>query len=534
MTKATPNRTRPQEWGSGEILFIALLVLTIAVRFITYRAFNANQAVAQGALQARFDLQTLARTTLDEETATRAFLASNKKTFLERFERGLRSYPAQLAALRRDLEPAPFAHARAMVDRYDALHSSWLNEERRLLSMPRGAPRAAVQADTERRLDGIAAAADRAQDAIEAVASEAAAQTQRVILWSVSGIVTLTIVLGTASLISLRLRYRKEHALHMEMGQRMNRLAVSIEELERQRSMVIGLNQSKNDLIAVLAHDIKGPLTSIVGFAELLEEGYLEGEGAADAARTIRSNAQRLATLANDVLALSHVEHGELEISDERVDLIDVLQSSIDLRAVERKITFEHPMATAFVRGDAERLRQVCGNIVENAIKYSPGGEPIDVGVEEIGESYRVMIRDRGIGIPPDEVHRLFGRFARATNARRAKIAGTGIGLFIVKMIVERHGGTIDVASVLNEGSTFVITLPKIESASAMKPMRVAIVSSDLDMRRFAAYELRSRGYRVREAESLGELALAGDMRAGDIVLSDDGGAGVAELRAMT
>ncbi|MBV8638027.1 MAG: HAMP domain-containing histidine kinase [Candidatus Eremiobacteraeota bacterium] len=308
------------------------------------------------------------------------------------------------------------------------------------------------------------------------------------------------------------------------------RLAASIEELQRQRTSVLQLNQLKNDLIAVLAHDIKGPLTSIVGFAELLEEGYLEGDAATDAARTIRSNAQRLATLANDVLALSRVEHGELEIADERVDLIKLLQEAIHAHASERDISLHHDVAEAFVRGDSERLRQVFDNLLRNAIKYSPNGEPIRIDMRRDGESYIASVTDRGIGIPEDERERLFDRFSRGSNARRAKISGTGIGLFIVKMIVERHGGGVGVESKVGEGSRFDVRLPRIDAADSLRPMRVTLLSADATLSRFAAYELRRRGYRVREASSLAEAA-GGDLRTGDVVVVDDGVAPIADIR---
>jgi signal transduction histidine kinase len=300
-----------------------------------------------------------------------------------------------------------------------------------------------------------------------------------------------------------------------------DRLAASIDELERQRASVLQLNQLKNDLIAVLAHDIKGPLTSIAGFAELLEEGFLDGPAASDAAHTIRMNAQRLATLANDVLALSRIEHGELEISDERVDLVDLVRTTAETYANERSINVTSSVPTAMVRGDADRLRQVFDNLFRNAIKYSPNGEPIDMSIEPAGDSFRVAMHDRGMGIPAEELPRLFQRFSRASNARRAKIAGTGIGLFIVKMIVERHGGSIEVESTLGEGSTFTATLPSIEASASRRPMRVTILTNDSALSRFAAYELRSRGYRVRECSSLDDLSHVGDIRVGDVVLVD-------------
>ena len=183
------------------------------------------------------------------------------------------------------------------------------------------------------------------------------------------------------------------------------------------------------------------------------------------------------------------------------------------------------------MRGDAERLRQVFDNLLRNAIKYSAPDKPIEIAIEAEADEYRVRIADRGIGIPPEDMQRLFGRFQRGSNARKAKVAGTGIGLFIVKTIVERHGGSVAVESVLGQGSTFTVTLPSVDAKVSQKPMRVSIVTGDTSLSRFAAYELRSRGYRVRECTSLDDLAHVGDLRPGDAVLVDPALATAAEVR---
>jgi signal transduction histidine kinase len=307
-------------------------------------------------------------------------------------------------------------------------------------------------------------------------------------------------------------------------------LAAALDELEAQRAAVMQISQLKHDLVATLAHDIKGPLTSIVGFAELLEEGFLEGDEATDAAKTIRTNAQRLATLANDMLALSRVEYGELEIADDRVDLVDVLRSTIEAAAAERTIETMFALDHAHVRGDTDRLRQVFDNLLHNAIKYSPGGEPVHVELREGGNGFTVLVRDRGIGIPAEDMPKLFNRFARASNARKSKIAGTGVGLFIVKTIVERHGGTTTLQSTLGEGSAFTVTLPAIEHMGTDGPGRVAIVTKDGRLSRFAAFELRARGFRVREVSAAAEAA--NGARAGDVIVVDAQTAGADETRA--
>ena len=324
---------------------------------------------------------------------------------------------------------------------------------------------------------------------------------------------------------------RRSLSYAIERGRLGKRISLSVSELESQRASVLELNQLKNDLIATLAHDIKGPLTSITGFAELLEDGLLEGAEAIDAARTIRTNAQRLANLANDVLALSRVEHGELEIADDRVELREVLNDVAALYA-DRAIEISGGEG-AYVRGDAARLRQVFDNLIRNAIKYDRSQGPIAVAVREAGDAYAVSVTDRGIGIPPEEIPKLFERFARASNAKRAKISGTGLGLFISRMIVERHGGTVSVESRVDEGSTFTVTLPAFETAILSAPPRVTIVTPDGVLSRFIAYELRARGFRVRELRGTDEMMTLGDVRPGEIVLADGRALTSGEIRPL-
>jgi len=273
--------------------------------------------------------------------------------------------------------------------------------------------------------------------------------------------------------------------------------------------------------VAVLAHDIKGPLTSIVGFSELLEEGYLEGAAATDAAKTIHTNANRLTTLTNDILALSRVDSGELEMVDERVDLVDILRKTIEPHRPERQIEFTADVDAAYVRGDAERLSLVFDNLLGNAIRFSGADEPVSVALALSDDRVIVAVRDRGIGIPADEMNKLFTRFGRASNARRAKLTGTGVGLYVVKRILERHGATVNVASEVGSGSTFEVAFPSFATSLVADPKRVTVLTADAKSSRFLAYELRSRGFRVREVTTTAD-AVAGDLRSGDVILYDE------------
>ena len=264
----------------------------------------------------------------------------------------------------------------------------------------------------------------------------------------------LAIVILREDSLSLAVRFAVEHA---ELAER---LGASVDEIERQRTGAAQLRDLRNDLIAVVAHDIKGPLTSIMGYAELIKNGFLSAEETLDAARTIRANAQRLSSMADDVLSLSSLEHAEFEAVEGRADLVEILQEVAKIYVTERRVVIGTSIASAVVRGNAERLRQVFDNLVGNAVKYSPRGEPVTAHLSREGGVYRIDVLDRGIGIPPEDIPRLFQRFSRASNARKARIAGTGIGLFVVRTILDRYGGTIGVTSRVNEGSTFSVTLP--------------------------------------------------------------------------
>ncbi|MDP9024710.1 MAG: hybrid sensor histidine kinase/response regulator [Candidatus Eremiobacteraeota bacterium] len=282
---------------------------------------------------------------------------------------------------------------------------------------------------------------------------------------------------------------------------------------------MVDLKALKRELLSVLAHDIKGPLTSIIGFAELLEEGFVEGEGAIDAARTIRTNAQRLSTLAGGVLALARSEPDDLELADERVDIAGILE------ALAGAYGESHPLAVraespAYVRGDRERLREALGYVIDNAVKYSLGNEPVDIAVAAGAGCITVTVRDRGIGVPPEDAIRIFERFARGSNVRRAKIAGSGAGLFLARTIVERHGGTLSFER-CEPGTAFTVVLPAHGSHASGPSERVTIVTADSTLRRFVAQELRGRNYRVREAASVEELSGSHEMHSGDIVLID-------------
>jgi PAS domain S-box-containing protein len=266
-------------------------------------------------------------------------------------------------------------------------------------------------------------------------------------------------------------------------------------ELQARRAAVVELNQVKNDLIAMLAHDFKGPLTTIVGFADVLAEDERFDEESRKFLTMISSSAMRLASLATDTLALSRLEQNELTLDLEEFDLVALVRDIVRVFSVTRAIDLRTDRPELVIGGDPARLRQVFENLIGNAIKYSPGGEPIEVFLRAKGRGVEVSVRDHGIGIPEADKAKLFGRFARAQNARALGISGTGFGLYLSKTIVEMHGGTMSVESREGEGSTFRAFLPAAVAAPRPRHRRFILVDPEGDAKSYVAHTLRDDGF---------------------------------------
>ena len=215
----------------------------------------------------------------------------------------------------------------------------------------------------------------------------------------------------------------------------------------------------------MVSHEMRTPLTSIISFGELLrgESAGLSPEGL-HFLDVIERNADRLLRLIDDLMLLSRVEVGGLPIELELVSLPDLAAEAVKNAApVATKSGIavhldagEGPRA----EGDPRRILQVLDNLIGNAVKFSTAGGLVLVRLRYAGNSWRIEVSDHGIGIPADEVARLFGLFARGSNARITGVPGSGLGLAIVKSLVEMHGGRVSVRSELGEGSTFSVFLP--------------------------------------------------------------------------
>ena len=241
--------------------------------------------------------------------------------------------------------------------------------------------------------------------------------------------------------------------------------------LEQARDEAEKGNRAKSDFLSSMSHDIRTPMNAIIGYTNIAIDRIEDRELVGDSLKKIEASSHYLLSLINDVLDMSKIESGKIQLSENRCDLNQILERVADLTRSQAgkkdlDISFnadgiKHPCVIV----DELRLEQVLINITGNAVKYTPNGGTITVTAEESEElenensRYRFSVRDTGIGMSEDFLPHLFDSFSRETNSTINKIQGTGLGMAITARLVDLMGGEISVDSKLNEGSEFVVTI---------------------------------------------------------------------------
>ena len=219
----------------------------------------------------------------------------------------------------------------------------------------------------------------------------------------------------------------------------------------------------RREFTANVSHELKTPLTSISGYAELIETGLAKGEDAQKFAGTIHSEASRMLALIGDIIELSELETFRDEDVFERVDLYQICQqaeSRLSLNAKNAGITMKLSGSSAYVMGDKTNLEELAYNLIDNAIRYNVKGGSINISTYIDGNKACLCVRDTGIGIPEQYQNRIFERFFRVDKSRSKQTGGTGLGLAIVKHIAVYHGANITIKSKEMKGTAITVTFP--------------------------------------------------------------------------
>lgn len=347
-------------------------------------------------------------------------------------------------------------------------------------------------------------------------------------------------------------------ALFRQLREREERLAKVAGEREQfleteriARSEAERLGHLKDEFLATLSHELRTPLNAIQGWATLLRQPKISPEDRAHGLEVIERNVKTQVQIINDLLDMSRIISGKVHLEVQSLHLHEVIANAIEAvrqsaEAKEIRLTTLLDSGIGLVRGDPDRLQQVLWNLLTNALKFTPKGGRVQVILERVNSHVEIIVEDSGIGINPDFLPYVFDRFRQADASITRRHGGLGLGLSIVKNLVELHGGSVRVKSAgENLGSTFIVSLPvshvksedairKSRPAVAADPLesidlplldgvRVLIVDDEPDGRTLIARILEGRGARPVCASSVMEALDLLSKQAFDILLSDIG-----------
>lgn len=301
-------------------------------------------------------------------------------------------------------------------------------------------------------------------------------------------------------------------------------------------------NRIKDEFLAVLSHELRSPLNPILGWSKLLQHKKLDAAKTTAALATIERNAQLQVQLIDDLLDISRILRGKMNLMMMPVDLGIVIAAALEtvrLAAEAKSLQIQPTISPAvgMVNGDATRLQQVVWNLLANAVKFTPNGGQISVDLAPVGTQAQIQVKDTGKGISPDFLPYVFEHFRQEDGATTRKFGGLGLGLAIARQIVEIHGGTVRADSLgEGQGATFTIQIPltcqsvemssleqAAKSAVDISGIRVLVVEDDADSREFIAFALEQENAIVTVVASGVDALQAIACSPPDIVVSDIG-----------
>ncbi len=331
-------------------------------------------------------------------------------------------------------------------------------------------------------------------------------------------------------------------------------------------------NRTKDEFLATLSHELRTPLNAIIGWASLIDDERLTEEEKARGIETIRRNANLQAQLIEDILDVSRIITGKLRLEVRSIELSSIIEGAVEsvLPAAQAKsIRLQRVLdsGTSLVSGDPNRLQQVVWNLLTNAIKFTPKGGRVQIRLERINSHIEIVVNDTGTGISPEVLPYVFERFRQADSSSTRSYGGLGLGLAIVRHIVDMHGGSVEAESAgKDQGATFTVKLPlmatrlvdspptageeRIHPTASTSPhficpselegLHVLVVDDDEDARRLLRTVLERCNARVTTATTVAEALRSLQALAPDVLVSDlgmpgeDGYALIRQVRQLT
>ncbi len=332
---------------------------------------------------------------------------------------------------------------------------------------------------------------------------------------------------------------------------------------ERMRAEAEAASRAKDAFLATVSHELRTPLSPVLLWARMLREGKLAGDDAAHALSVIEQCAKTLAKLIDDLLDMSRIIAGKLRLEPRPVRLppvihaaVDVVRPAAEAKGVHVEVAIE--AEAAVVSGDPERLQQIVWNLVSNAVKFTPRGGRVDVALRRVASHVEIVVRDTGEGMAPEFLARAFERFEQAAVPSGRRRGGLGLGLAIVRHLVELHGGTVRAESEgVGRGAVFTVTLPLLVLArsagelarpragarggeGALEGLRILVVDDEPETTHVVSQLLATCGAEVESATSAAQAREILARWAPDLLVSDvgmpeeDGYSLISHLRAQS
>jgi PAS domain S-box-containing protein len=348
--------------------------------------------------------------------------------------------------------------------------------------------------------------------------------------------------------------------IYDEAGTLIGMVGVSVDITERQKleqelraraEELAEVNRLKDEFLATLSHELRTPLTAVLGWAKMLCDSTPDEATLAHALKVIRRNAEAQQHLIEQVLDVSRIITGKLRLDVRPVELTSIIEAAIETvsHAAEAKaieISRDFDPEADLISGDPERLQQVIWNLLSNAVKFTPRNGRVETRLERAGAHVRITVSDSGQGISQDFLPHVFDRFRQADQTAARSHTGLGLGLAVVRHLVELHGGTVVASSEGDQkGATFMVELPiiapveetnaqpataerissetQIDKAAELDGLRVLIVDDEPDARELVSVMLRQRGALVLEAASASEGLRLLESARPDVLVADIG-----------
>jgi CheY-like chemotaxis protein len=346
-----------------------------------------------------------------------------------------------------------------------------------------------------------------------------------------------------------------------EANERLIVAGVRLQELAEQASAAQNraeaANHAKDEFLAALSHELRTPLNAILGWTHMLRRGGLTGAAADRALEVIERNAKLQTQLIADLLQVSQIVTGKLRLDVEPVDLESLLTVAIDslqpaVTAKDIVLTWQAAPGIPRVLADPARVQQMIWNLVSNAIKFTPRDGTIQVALRRAGSAVEISVKDSGVGIESEFAPYMFDRFRQADGTAHRAFGGLGLGLAIVRQLMELHGGTVKGESTgKGQGSTFTLTFPvpaltiepdqiaPLMSSPSLHGLRVLVVEDEADSRDLLAALLGAGGAMVTAVPSVPEALAQFDRDVPDLLIADlglpheDGYSLIRQVRAL-